>query len=147
MTREELAAKLNGRQYRSEITPDEEKAAKAAGLVVVFGASDDLVEFRGAINDEADRYDGGTVLLYEGTLYQGEECDCSHAQKAREEAKKHGREIEAVWCGKGRDGFDWSYDTDIPHSTFDIFQGDDPYCRGIVFELHASRGAVIPRDR
>ena len=37
MTKEELAAKLNGRPYYSEMTDDEVAEANAAGLVVVFG--------------------------------------------------------------------------------------------------------------
>lgn len=60
MTAAELAALLNGREYRKEMSRDEEQVAKAAGLVVVFGASDDLMELRGAISDEVGCYDGGT---------------------------------------------------------------------------------------
>ena len=63
MNAKELAAKLNGREYLQEITRGEAELAKASGLVVVYGASDDLIEFRGAIRDEGDCYDGGTVLI------------------------------------------------------------------------------------
>lgn len=42
------AEKLDGRKYGNELTRDEEKKLKDLGLVVVFGASDDLCEFRGA---------------------------------------------------------------------------------------------------
>lgn len=49
MTKESLAAILNGRTYGDEITKEEEAQAKAAELVVIYGASDDLVEFGGAI--------------------------------------------------------------------------------------------------
>lgn len=51
--RDELASKLNGREYREEITKEEEAWAKQNRLLVVFGASDDLIEFRGLINDES----------------------------------------------------------------------------------------------
>jgi hypothetical protein len=44
MTKEELAGKLDGREYGDEITQAEVEQAKDAGLVVVFGASDDLIE-------------------------------------------------------------------------------------------------------
>ena len=63
MNAKELAAKLNGREYLREITDEEAKQAKASGLVVVYGASDDLIEFRGAIHDEGDCYDGGEILF------------------------------------------------------------------------------------
>ena len=59
----EFAARLNGREYRSEITKDECAEAKSAGLVVVFGASDDLIEFGGALHGEGGCFDGGTFLL------------------------------------------------------------------------------------
>ena len=42
MTKEELAATLNGREYNHEITKEEEAEARENGLVVIFGASDDL---------------------------------------------------------------------------------------------------------
>ena len=58
MIKEELAALINGREYTHELT-DKEKSAKDARLVVVFGASEDLMEFRGAINDECGAYGGG----------------------------------------------------------------------------------------
>lgn len=52
MNAKEFAAMLNGREYRREITKAEEKEAKAAGLIVAFGASDDNLELRGAVDDE-----------------------------------------------------------------------------------------------
>ena len=63
MTKEQFAEMLNGKQYRSEMTSDDGELAKDNGLVVVFGASDDLMEFRGAIDDEIDCYVGGTAYL------------------------------------------------------------------------------------
>jgi hypothetical protein len=107
MTIYEFAEGLNGRQYGKELYPFEERRAKAHGFVVVFGYSDDNAEFRGAIDDEVGCFDGGRVYE-DGDRY-----------------------IDAVWC----DGeCDWTYKTNIPHATFDIYDGCDKYCRGIVFE-------------
>ena len=39
---------------------EEERLAKENGLVVVFGYSDDNIELRGAINNEAGCFDGGS---------------------------------------------------------------------------------------
>lgn len=47
MTAKELAEMLFGRKYGMEITSEEARATKDAGLVVVYGYSDDNVEFRG----------------------------------------------------------------------------------------------------
>ena len=50
MTAKELAEMLSGREVGMEITPGETQDAKNAGLVVVYGCSDDNVEICGAIN-------------------------------------------------------------------------------------------------
>jgi hypothetical protein len=59
----EFANMLNGRYEGEEIEYTEECRAKNLGYVVVFGYSDDNIEFRGAINDEFERYGGGEVYL------------------------------------------------------------------------------------
>lgn len=61
MTKEELAARLDGREYGSEMTEDEEAEAKEAGLLVIFGYSDDSIEFRGAFH-----VDGGEIGCFGG---------------------------------------------------------------------------------
>lgn len=126
----EFAEKLNGREYRSEITRIEENEAKELGFVIVFGASDDLIEFSGAIDDEADCYDGGTIHFDKNGIF--EECDyvCKYALAA----KKLCKIIEAIWC-EGE--YSWTYKTDIPHATFDILEDGEKYCRGIVFEIES----------
>ena len=51
ITAKELAEKLNGRAYGDSFD-DVKQEAKESGLVIVYGASDDLMEFDGAIYDE-----------------------------------------------------------------------------------------------
>jgi hypothetical protein len=133
MSKEELAARLNGREYGGEITNGEAADAKAAGLVVLFGASDDLAEFRGAVEDEEGCYGGGEILIVDGNIYQDPDCECEWAQAAKVAARKRGRTINAVWCGPS--GYDWAYETDIPHATFSVIDGSEKYCRGVVFAL------------
>ena len=135
MDAKELAAKLNGREYCREITDEEVRQAKEAGLVVVFGASDDLIEFRGAIRDEGDCYDGGTVLIdTKGVLPSWDEASESE-ESAQEyfERKAKARTITALWAKEP--GYSWTYKTDIPHETFEIVEDGEPYCRGIVFNI------------
>ena len=133
MDAKELAAKLNGREYLHEITRGEAELAKASGLVVVYGASDDLIEFRGAIRDEGDCYDSGTVLIdTKGVLPSWDEASESE-ESAQEyfERKAKARTITALWAKEP--GYSWTYKTDIPHETFEIVEDGEPYCRGIVF--------------
>ena len=130
MNIEELAAKLNGRQRGEEFTNEEEKIAKENNLVIVYGASDDLMEFAGAINDEVGCYDGGTAYLTDKGLVQNE-CDdeeCPYYVKQLDSANT----IKEIW---GDSGYSWIYETKIPHTKFTIFEDGEPYCEGIIFCL------------
>ena len=135
MDAKELAAKLNGREYWYEITDEEVRQAKEAGLVVVFGASDDLIEFRGAIRDEGDCYDGGTVLIDTKGVLPSWDSASESEETAQEyfERKAKARTITALWAKEP--GYSWTYKTDIPHETFEIVEDGEPYCRGIVFNI------------
>jgi hypothetical protein len=52
MDMHEAAAALNGNEYGEEGSRQLWADMKASGLVAVYGASDDLTEFNGAIYDE-----------------------------------------------------------------------------------------------
>lgn len=62
---------------------------------------------RGAEDDEIDCFDGG-------------------------EATIAGAKVKINWC---KDGYSWTYDTDIPHECFDVYEDGEKYCRGIVFSI------------
>ena len=62
MTKEQFAEMLNGSEYRNEISRDQAKIAKDHNLLVCFGASDDLLEMRGIINDELGAWDGWKIM-------------------------------------------------------------------------------------
>ena len=131
MTRDEAAAALNGNQYREEGSPALFGAMKIAGLVAVFGASDDLMEFQGAISDEIGAWNGGIAYLNREGLV-GNECendDCPYHKKALKNAPAA---IKAIWDSNG---FSWQYETSLPHSKFIIKEDDENYCEGIVFAL------------
>jgi len=136
MNAQELAEKLNGVAYRNEVTDELEKQAKADGLVIVFGASDDLMEFRGAIYDEVGAWEGGSAFVTKDGLIENE-CaegdDCPYFKKQMEKAQ----EIEAVWCpeDEGEVFASWWIQSEIPHHNFDVVDGDELYCRGLVFSL------------
>ena len=131
MTKEQFAEMLNGRQDKEGISLHDENLAKEYGLVLVFGASDDLMEFGGAIHDEVGCYNGGTAYLDKNGLWHSK-CDDEDCKYAEEEQAKC-KTITAIWCPPG--GGSWAYETDIPHATFDIYEDGELYCRGIVFKL------------
>lgn len=127
MTVKEYAEMLNDREYGyPQFTKDEIKIAKENGFIIVYGASDDLMEFDGSLYEEAGCYDGGKVYFYKTGAgnedFPGSNC------------------IEAVWCDKERTDSEgnviaWTYKTDIPHETFMIYDGGEPYCEAIVFNI------------
>lgn len=135
MNKEEFASLITGREYGKEMTCEEEAQAKASGLLVVFGASDDLTELRGVLHDEAGAWDGAThridakgfIPTYE-QAQDGDESDMADyfARKGK------GIEVRAKWAAGD---YSWVIETDVPHATFEIVEGDEKYCRGIVIAL------------
>lgn len=136
-TIEKFAKHLNGMDYDAFLGRGEDgkrlkeliAIAKEKGYVIVYGASDDLVEFDGAYEEEAGvGLDGGIVSFdADGTSDDGE---------------VHKNTLEVYWCGmlygnKKKDFYDatWEYGTDIPHEEFVILEDGEPYCNGIVFRL------------
>ncbi len=122
-TKEQLAERLNGNEYGREVQQVDIDTANENKLVIVYGASDDLMEFVGAVNEEF-----GTEAFFDKNgeeIYRCED-DCVHSQKALEKANK----IEADFTRNG-----WRYKTKIPHVTFDIMEDGELYCRGIIFSL------------
>lgn len=144
MNAQELALQLNGRQYAEEITAEEVKQAKEAGLIVIHGSSDDLVEFSGAIDDEIGAYRGAQFLILKpGDEYPVDEEDETYKKAKRLEAvyidessqyKKN--KVEARWVPDRIDELQPFFDflTEIPHSTFNIYDGEELYCIGIVID-------------
>ena len=135
MTAKELAEMLAGREYGMEITKGEAQRAADTGLVVVYGYSDDNVEFAGAIDGEVGAYDGATIHLFQNGILLEPECgiaeniECPYFSAAKRAAKT----IKAVWHDKG--GPCWTFETDIPHETFTITEDGEPWCIGIVFSM------------
>ena len=126
MTKKELAEKLNGTEYAGFRIFSEEilREAKESGLVIVYGASEDLMEFEGAFTDEGGCFCGGTVYFDLNGVSQDEE------------EKRYS--IYAKWCkdvDEEGNPATWSYETDIPHETFKIWEDGDLFCIGLVFSI------------
>lgn len=127
MTLKELSNLLNGRQYGEELTQKEEDDAKDAGLLVLFGYSDDNVEIRGAFSDEIGVGSKSFIYLHSnGALpYHNEPCDCDFCGYGALKKK-----CAKIQCLHGENG--WTYKTDLAHECFDILDGKEQYCKGLV---------------
>jgi hypothetical protein len=105
-----VAKKLHGRQYRDETTKEIEEYCKLNNIVILFGASDDLAEFRGAVTDEVYCFDGGYIV--------------------------DDPFIVAVWLpGESNSNQSWCYKlpSNLLNARFDIFEDETIYCTGVVF--------------
>lgn len=143
MTKESLAASIDGREYLNEVCPDEAAIAKRHGLIIVYGQSDDNMEFDGAIYDELGAFNGTTALLY---CFKGQwkvmpnESDAIRKIKDFDEmqsaiaARQAGNKVEACWGPQVPDA-SWLIRTELPHATFDIMEDGDLYCRGLVLDV------------
>lgn len=126
----EFAKSISGRerQHSQLFTKEEIRKAKENGFVIVCGASDDLMELRGAIDDEVDCYGGGRVCITKMGVFSAYRQTYGNSW------------IDANWCDEdARDESNniitWTYETDIPHETFMIYEDGEPFCRGIVFDI------------
>ena len=107
-----------------DLTPSQKEFCKAHDIVVVYGYSDDNVEFDGAIREEVGAWEGAEIYVdANGPI---EPCECKYYKAAMENAKR----INAFWY---LDDWSWEFRTDIPHETFEFYSDGDPYCKGIVF--------------
>lgn len=130
MTKEELAQHLNDLNIQyPPFNKDKELAliqqAKSNSLVIVYGGSDDLMEMSGALSEEG--YAPGYFFLDKKGLL-----DINASARIEYAPQVQHKVIKALWCSSE---YSWTYETEIPHATFDIMEGNEKYCRGIVFSL------------
>lgn len=163
-----LVEMLDGGEYTQ--CPDDavKEYARMHRLVIVHGRSDDLMEFDGAISDEAYAYTGtyasDPVRITRAGVPESrceDGYDCPHYQDWVASGLKSGEihQIDAFWCGqKMSDGMkqlweyhgkpNWFYGAIFPHRTFRIYEtdGDEKrlYCLGIVFDLDEVFGEETP---
>lgn len=130
ITIKEFAQELSGKEYDCCMFMKKElQIAKDNGWVIVTGASDDLMEFEGAMDDEGGCFNGGKVFFSKDAVWNGDK-DKSGFQNC----------IEAIWCGRqilneSGNVIPWTYKTDIPHETFWVYEDGETYCRGLVFSV------------
>jgi len=121
MNIEEAAAALQNCEYGEEAQPEFWQKLREHRLVAVFGASDDLTEFRGAINDEVGV---GKIYLDKDNIIH--DIDQPWPPKSSRFIEViTGQQIDCVF----------EYKTNINHLVFDVLEYGKLYCRGIVFSL------------
>jgi hypothetical protein len=130
----EWADKLSGREYGDELTLEEERQAKDDGVIIIFGASDDLLEFRGAVNDEVNAINGAKVRLTTKPSVFSEK-ENAETYEYNQDQINDMPIVKATFCPKDHNGNTWAtweVNTNISHAVFYIMEEGEYFCRGIV---------------
>lgn len=109
MTTAEWAQKLDGREYRNELTKEEALKAKEDGVIIAFGYSDDLLELMGAVDEEVSAFDGVNFGF-----------------------------VEAIWCPKddfGENYASWLIKSKFPYENFNIYEDGELFCVGAAIKV------------
>lgn len=144
LTIESVAQSLDGVEYREEDAKIDASALRAAGIVVAFGASDDLLELRGAVYDEFSAWEGTTLLILNGHAVSKYDLlgardgmgDYDHLIKwIIDDILNAGHPtVTAEWAPEGK-GCAWEITTTLPYAPFRVMKDGELYCYGAVFKL------------
>lgn len=135
MTPSEIASQLHGSEYPLRLGPADIEGLRSHGLVVAMGASDDILEFEGAIREEINAIDGGYAYVdQQGILPAREDIDDDDILRDFFDRQPLAHKITAHWNEDGSAPA-WTVTTTIPHATFDVMEDGEVFCRGIVFRL------------
>lgn len=152
MTKEELAAKLSGREYPFQMSIAEITGAKENGLAILYGASDDLLEFAGALFDEIGAYDGTTVnVTLNGKIIETMESTCDNDDRQRCEfytawlKQQKTFNVTAAWCPT-EPKCSWLITATVPGAAFDIMEDGELYCRGLVIDMNEIKNILTGKE-
>ena len=128
----EASMALHNNQYRNEGNSELFKAMKESGILAVFTGSDDIIEYRGAFNDESGM---GKIYIDNNGIIESE-CtnDCPYYQdflKNKSWVKAVSKENCETHCV-----YDYTILTSIKKFLpFSILEKEKYYCNGIVFYI------------
>lgn len=144
MNTEEFAKLLDGSEYPFRLSKDQKKCAKKNNLLVVFGASDDLVEFEGYLDDELGCYNVAKFNIdKEGVIDHWKRNDEDDKRTYKEALRYFQRqknkqfELIAKWCVPKE--ISWTYevisDFDLKPAPFKVMEDGEVYCIGLVLDM------------
>ena len=137
-TIESFAARLNGREYGAELLAGEIAEARAAGFLVAFGASDDLLELRGVADEELGAWEGGSFGLWLDGKELRPLVEIDNEDDVREAGWRPPETvltIKAEWDPKDLPGTSWRITADKPFAPFNVTEDGEVYCVGAVIAL------------
>lgn len=137
ITLQSIADQITNMEYNDSFEEAILNEAKEAGIVIAFVELKDLLSLRGALSHDVGLYGRGITHFNKKGLMESE-CDEGDRCPYYRSATLKATEIKAIWSPDEVDGqsrYSWLIETKVPHSNFEILEGESPYCRGIVFKL------------
>jgi hypothetical protein len=147
MTVKKWAEKISGFEYPADELDNLNKEMAADGIIIAFGVSDDLLEFRGVIYAEVGAWEGTEALISsrgKGTAFVFDEEENGDSAEFNRKEIAAMQKIKAIWSPTDDDGkvfASWLIETEIPHETFDIMEDGELFCRGVVFHVDDVKAA------
>lgn len=123
-----------------ELSEEHFQFAKDQGWLVVFGHSDDCIELRGYFTDET-YYDSKKFAIdKDGLIPSWDQIDHDDENEVRVYfERKKATPILTLYVFDNDEfedeQFMWVFTCSYPHETFKIYDGDEPYCVGIVVDF------------
>jgi hypothetical protein len=136
-----FAKRISGQEYPLNDRALDLDYAKANNLVICFGASDDLLELRGAIYEEIGAYEGTFVYVVNGKVITESDFEDKHFEAFEIlNIPVPVTIVAAIWCESDKFPKDlkssWLIKVEgFESAPFDVMEDGELYCRGAVFLL------------
>jgi hypothetical protein len=140
MTKEQMARSISGNEYLKEVSPVDRIIARNSGLLIIYGASDDITIFDGVIRDEAGAWEGALhKILRNGDIFCRDDLHDEIISKGYS-SPKVAINVTAEFAPDDVE-CTWRIKTDVPFAPFNIFDDGELYCIGAVVEFLPDRKA------
>ncbi len=154
-TIDDLAKLLDGNEYcdefQNEYKINVEELCKKNNWVIVFGCGDDLIEFRGFIDDENGAWNGTLMKLVKpGDFYLDDKNKETYKKAKKYEFVpindnelntiknndyKDNCVVEQLWCPEGLDA-SWQVNVaGVPCTKFNIMEDEELFCEAAIIDL------------
>lgn len=134
MTKEEVAKVISlklGVESFDNILKDIKEVLKANNITIIYGASDDLVEFEGAIYDECSE---GDTILFDSNGVHKNTCDCGE-ECPNYITPSHVKYVIGSFADVINTTHLWSFETDAPFTGI-LYKDSEGYeCEALVIDL------------
>lgn len=131
MTAKEMAEYLNRREYH-EINHRDSKINDTDDLVIIYGYPDEIITVAGAFNKKMDAWGDPVIYLNRDGIFDGCPYGDTKCKYCKEALQKYERIIAEV---EDSDEVYLTFDTELEHETFELYDSNSLCCIGIVIDL------------